>query len=116
MSLGGLYHNGTPTTYIGIESTPLPGGGHEVEGVVGTRNADNFSAYTRLDLRANRDVQLRNSKLSFYVEVTNLFNSENVCCVEDFHLVPGRNNQPFLEIEHGNWLPMLPSFGFQWEF
>jgi len=116
VSLGGLYHNGTPTTYIGIESTPLPGGDFEVEGVVGTRNADNFSAYTRLDLRANRDVQLRNSKLSFYVEVTNLLNSENVCCVEDFHLVPGRNNQPFLEIEHGNWLPMLPSFGFQWEF
>jgi len=116
VSLGGLYHNGTPTTYIGIESTPLPGDDFEVEGVVGTRNAENFSAYTRLDLRANRDVQLRNSKLSFYLEVTNLFNSENVCCVEDFRLVPGRNNQPFLEIEHGNWLPMLPSFGFQWEF
>ena len=109
MSLGGLYHNGTPTTYIGIENNP-------VQGVVGERNAENFSAYTRLDLRANRDVQLRNSKLSFYLEVTNLLNSQNECCINDYRVVPGRNGQFALETDIGYWLPMLPSFGFQWEF
>ncbi len=27
VSLAGLFHSGTPTTYIGLETTPLPGGG-----------------------------------------------------------------------------------------
>ena len=64
----------------------------DVQGVVGPRNAEHFAAYTRLDLRANRDVQLRNSKLSFYLEVTNLLNSKNECCINDYHLEPGRSN------------------------
>jgi len=116
VSLAGLFHSGTPTTFIGIETTPLPGGGTGVAGVVGERNADHMAPYTRVDLRANRDVQLRNSKLSLYLEVTNLLNSRNECCVENYHLEPGRNNSVFLDTEIGYYLPMLPSFGIQWEF
>jgi hypothetical protein len=116
LSLAGLFHSGMPTTFVGIETTPLPGGGTEVNGVVGTRNAEHMAAYTRVDLRASRDVQLRNSKLSFYLEVTNLLNSRNECCIENFHLEQDGNGRLFLGSERGYWLPMLPSFGFQWEF
>jgi len=116
VSLAGLFHSGAPTTFIGIETAPLPGGGTLVEGVVGERNADRMSPYTRVDLRANRDVQLRNSKLSLYIEVTNLLDSRNECCVENYHLEPGRDNSIVLATETGYYLPMLPSFGIQWEF
>jgi outer membrane receptor protein involved in Fe transport len=116
LSLAGLFHSGTPTTFIGIETTPVPGGGTEVEGVVGKRNAEHMAPYTRVDLRANRDVQLRNSRISFYLEVTNLLNSRNECCIENYHLEQDRNGRVFLDTETGYWLPMLPSFGFQWEF
>jgi outer membrane receptor protein involved in Fe transport len=116
VSLAGLFHSGTPTTYIGIETNPLPGGGTEVEGVVGQRNADHMAPYTRVDLRANRDVRLRNSKISIYLEVTNLLNSKNECCIENYHLEQDRNGRYFLGQETSYWLPMLPSFGFQWEF
>jgi outer membrane receptor protein involved in Fe transport len=116
VSLAGLFHTGTPTTYIGIETTSLPGGGTEVEGVVGERNAEHMAPYTRVDLRANRDVRLRNGKLSFYVEVTNLLNSKNECCIESYHVEQGNNGRYFLDTETSYWLPMLPSFGFQWEF
>jgi outer membrane cobalamin receptor len=116
VSLAGLFHNGTPTTFIGIETTPLPGGGVDVEGLVGTRNARRMSPYARVDLRANRDVRLRNSKVSFYLEVTNLFNIRNECCIESYHLEQDGNGRNFLGTETGYWLPMLPSFGFQWEF
>ena len=40
--------------------------------------------YTRVDLRANRDVLLRHSQISFYLEVTNLLNRENECCLENY--------------------------------
>ena len=57
-----------------------------------------------------------NSKLSFYLEVTNLLNSKNECCVENYHLRRRGRQSTFLCTETGYWLPMLPSFGFQWEF
>ena len=116
VSLAGLAHSGTPTTTLDIVTTPLPGGGYEVEGVIGPRNGTRMGAYARVDLRVNRDVMLANSKLSFYLEVTNLLNRKNECCIEEYHLEPRAGRPPVLEVETGNWLPMLPSFGFQWEF
>jgi outer membrane receptor for ferrienterochelin and colicin len=116
VSLAGLFHSGTPTTYIGIETQRLPGGGTAVEGVVGERNADHLSPYTRVDLRANRDVQYANSKLTLYVEVTNLLNSRNECCIENYELQQTPGGMPFLHTTTGYYLPMLPSFGIQWEF
>ena len=115
MSLAGLLHSGTPTTELGIVSTPRPDGTYEVQGYAGPRNAGRLGSYARVDLRANRDVILANSKLSFYLEVTNLLDRQNECCVEDYHVEPGRP-APVLVIEKGYWLPILPSFGVQWEF
>jgi hypothetical protein len=115
-SLAGLVHGGTPTTALGIETTPLPGGGFAVDGVVGPRNAERLDPYARVDLRVSRDVLLQNSKLSFYMEVTNLLNRDNECCIESYHVVPRPGSPPVLETEKSYWLPMLPSFGFQWEF
>jgi hypothetical protein len=115
MSLAGLMHSGTPTTPIGIVSQPLPGGGYQVEGIVGERNSARLDSYARLDLRANRDVILASSKLTFYLEVTNLLDRQNQCCIEDYDVADGRPD-PVLVITEGYWLPILPSFGFQWEF
>jgi outer membrane receptor protein involved in Fe transport len=115
-SLVGLVHGGTPTTSLGIESTPLPGGGYAVEGVVGPRNEDNLGAYARIDLRMSRDVMLANSKLSLYVEITNLLNRENECCINDYRVEQVGSPAPVLILEKGYYLPLLPSFGFQWEF
>jgi len=115
LSLAGLMHSGTPTTRIGITATPLPGGDYDVQGYAGPRNGERLHPYARVDLRANRDVMLSDSKLSFYLEITNLLDRNNQCCVEDYDVVPGRP-EPQLEIEQGYWLPMLPSVGVQWEF
>jgi hypothetical protein len=115
LSLAGLLHSGTPTTEIGIVSTPRPDGSYEVQGYAGPRNGERLGSYARVDLRANRDVLLANSKLSFYLEVTNLLDRKNECCIEDYHVASGRP-APVLVIEKSYWLPILPSFGVQWEF
>jgi hypothetical protein len=44
-----------------------------------------------------------------------LLNHENPCCIEGGH-VETRGAQTFLVFEETNWLPMLPSFGVQYEF
>jgi len=114
-SVSGLMHSGTPTTELGIVSTPLPCGDYDVQGYVGPRNGERLGAYSRIDLRVNRDVLLARSKLSIYLEVTNLLNRNNECCIDSYHAAPGRP-APVLVIQKSYWLPMLPSFGFQWEF
>ena len=83
--------------------------------LAGPRNGDRVSDYARIDMRASRAVQMRSGKFSYYLEVTNLLNRENPCCVQAYHLNTD-GNRTWLYQEQGNWLPMLPSFGFQFEF
>jgi hypothetical protein len=114
-SVAGLIHTGTPTTELGTTRTLRPDGTWDVQGVVGPRNAENLGTYARVDLRVNREVRLSDSKLSLYLEVTNLLNRDNQCCVEDLE-VHMRGGQPWTELERGYYMPLLPSFGLQWEF
>jgi hypothetical protein len=83
--------------------------------VAGPRDGARLGDYQRIDLRANRDVSLRSGRLSYYLEVTNLLNRKNPCCVEGRHLEL-RDGQAYLVFDQSNWLPMLPSFGVQYEF
>lgn len=110
VNLAGQYHSGTPITAL----TTVPAGGGQVVIVPEDRNAERLGDYTRIDFRVNRDVLLRSGRLSFYLEVTNLLDNENPCCVENFEVDP-RNSSRVL-IEEGYWLPMMPSLGFQWQF
>jgi hypothetical protein len=115
VSLAGVFHDGTPITYFGVEEVPSSGG-TQVYGVVGPRNGDRLGAYTRLDLRANRDVQLANSRLSFYLEVTNLLNTKNQSGFEDYGVEEDAQGNPHFWRTKDYWLPLLPSFGFQYDF
>ena len=115
VSVAGQWHSGTPTTALGVVAVPVAGGGEEIHGTAGPINGERLGPYARLDLRVNREVLLSDSKLSFYLEVTNLLNRQNPCCVNGYHAEEGRGG-PVLVIEEGDWLPLLPSFGFQWEF
>jgi hypothetical protein len=116
LNLAGLHHSGTPTTSL-RHATLLPPGGPQVEVIAaGPRNGERLGNYARLDLRASRAVQLRSGRFSYYLEVTNLMNRENPCCKESYHLETGPGNAIRLRLEESHWLPMLPSFGFQFEF
>jgi hypothetical protein len=48
--------------------------------------------------------------------VTNLLNRDNPCCTESYHLESDGMGRTWLYQEESYWLPMLPSFGFQFEF
>ena len=116
LSLAGAAHGGTPITHIGIEQQLQPGGGYQYVGVIGPRNGTRMGSYNRIDLRANRDVQMAHSKLSFYFEATNLLNSQNECCIDDYGVGGDSQGRPYFWITKSYWLPFLPSAGFQYEF
>jgi hypothetical protein len=115
VNAAGLFHNGSPTTSLSHETIATPGGDVDVI-VAGDRNGARLGNYARIDLRATRSVELRSGRFSYYLEVTNLLNRENPCCVESYHLETNVNGFTWLNVEQTDWLPMLPSFGFQFEF
>jgi hypothetical protein len=115
INVAGLFHGGSPITELHHEVIATPGGDMDVI-VAGERNAARLGNYLRLDLRASRSVEMRSGRFSYYLEVTNLLNRENPCCVESYQLETNRNGFTWLNLQQSNWLPMLPSFGFQFEF
>jgi outer membrane cobalamin receptor len=115
LNLAGLYHSGTPTTPVGREVIETSAGPLDII-VAGPRNAARLGDYARVDLRANRTVPLRGGRFTYYLEVTNLTNRENPCCVDANYRQEGGDDRPRLYLEQTSWLPMLPSFGFQFEF
>jgi hypothetical protein len=87
-----------------------------VDFTVGPRNSLRYDDYYRLDARASRDVPLRRGSLTFFLEVMNLFASDNPCCGDEFgwSVHPDGSVEVFRSTE--SWMPILPSFGINWIF
>jgi outer membrane receptor protein involved in Fe transport len=113
LSLAGRYHSGWPTTSLSLAaSEPLP------LVATGPRNGERLDDYRTVDVRVARRFRFEHAgDLTVYLEVTNLFNENNECCVE-FEITGDEEEdaEPTLEVEPVHYLPALPSLGFVWRF
>jgi hypothetical protein len=116
LGLAGVYHTGWPTTPVEAVTVEEPGGVTAVEPVPGPRNGARFPAYHRLDARASRHFRLGKGRLTVFAEVTNLYDRDNVCCVEDLTFEPQADGSLRAEREDGLWLQRVPTLGVAWEF
>jgi hypothetical protein len=96
--------------------TTLPDGSTEIEPVVGARNSIRFPVYARLDVKGTRTFKLARSRLALELEIINLTDRDNVCCVDDFVFTPLAGGAVDSRPEYGYWLGFTPSFGVTWEF
>jgi outer membrane receptor protein involved in Fe transport len=80
----GAYHSGRPTTPVTAQAS-FPRSG-DVEYVLsrGPYNGARLPAYGRLDLHVARKLTPHGSTGEVYLDVTNLLDRENVCCVTSF--------------------------------
>lgn len=109
------FHSGWPRTQL--EVTPAfddTGRFIGAESDLSNLNAEYYDDYFRIDVRLSRSVELSNSNVEFYVEVFNLLDTENRCCVtgHNLQLSPSVTTTP----NFGDQLPFFPSFGFVWTF
>ena len=116
ISFSGTVHTGWPTTPVTAENVVQPGGGVEPEIVPGERNSDRFPTYARVDLRAGRRFSPAWGRLGFEVEVTNLFNRGNVCCVDEFQFFTQPDGSVDAVADPERWLGLIPSFSLTMEF
>jgi hypothetical protein len=115
-TLTGLYHTGWPTTALTASLEQQPDGSSRIVPEPGPRNGERLGDFHRIDIRGSRVVQLQRGRLSFFLEVYNLLNRQNPCCIDNFALFvdQGGNVQVTPNVDY--WLPIIPSFGIQYEF
>jgi len=115
-NLAGIWHSGWPISDISATWRMDDQGRIVIEPILGPLNAERLPGYLRFDVRASRVVDLRSSRLRFYLEIVNVTDRRNICCIDEFQaeLLPGGMTR--LTPDYDEWLPWIPSFGIQWEF
>jgi len=115
-SVSGTYHTGWPTTPVGVEEVPLPDGSIAFDPVPGPRNSIRYPAYARLDLRVGRTFAVRRGTMRVDVEVLNVTDRTNPCCVDEVEVVPDGAGGAEARREFAAWLGITPSLRVAWEF
>jgi outer membrane receptor for ferrienterochelin and colicin len=122
LNLSWQYYIGWPRTDYTYRYQTLENGDYHFYPVHGTFNNSIYPAYHRMDIRANRLFRLKNSELSAFVHVINLYNRKNLRKfdldtrndLEEFSIDQNGNYVPFED--HKYWFGLLPVVGVSWNF
>jgi len=110
------YHTGWPTTELNFTLVPLQGNGSVAVSSTGPLNALRLPAYQRVDLRAQRRIQLKHGTLRVFLDMFNAFNRDNIINY-NYDLRFGAGNQLVVQRRNGDSLfPLMPSVGATWDF
>ncbi len=110
-SVAASVHSGWPTTDLEVLELGVDDEGEVVyEAVPGPRNALRLPSFAALDLRLSRRFDVPRGSLMAFIEVSNVLNRRNVCCI-DWDL-----GDDGLEFSKDYWMPLLPAIGVLWEF
>jgi CarboxypepD_reg-like domain/TonB dependent receptor-like, beta-barrel/TonB-dependent Receptor Plug Domain len=115
LAVSGVAHGGWPTTRVLADTV------HEANGTTGIRpklgplRGARFPSYRRVDVRLSRRWEPRSGRVTFYVEVMNVLNRKNPCCVDNLNFAPRPDGTVEVIPRYDYWLPILPSFGITWE-
>jgi outer membrane receptor for ferrienterochelin and colicin len=116
------YYIGLPQTVYEYQDTVLPNDSLHFYPEHKVFRDKQFPAYHRMDIRVNRYYKLKNSRLSAYLHVINIYNRENQ---RKFDLDVTNDSENLVPLEGGGfqyfrddalWFGILPVIGISWEF
>ncbi len=116
VALSGTMRSGWPTTPVAGEIVILPGGMLDTSLIVGPRNSDRLPGYRRFDVKARRSFESSRGKLWLTLEVANLLDTKNLCCVDEFIFENGPPGPTRVARVFDPWIGIRPSFNLLWEF
>lgn len=111
IALSGAAHSGWPTTPVGAR---LVDG--EAELVLGPRNGTRFDDYARLDFKASRWFDTPRGRLRVDLEIVNLTDHRNVCCVDEAEAFLRPDGSAAVRRDLEYWLRITPTVNVAWEF
>ena len=109
-TLATSWRSGWPTTATGLLTlAPLP------LVATGRRNAERLDTYLRIDARIARRFDVgKRQHLTVFLDVSNLTNRRNDCCLE--YQIETEEPVPYLDVGPLGSLPTVPSLGVTWDF
>ena len=110
-------HSGWPTSdLVLVEDGVDEDGEPEFVAITGPRNVERLGTFASLDFRISRTWKLRRGSFMAFVEISNLTNRSNQCCL-DWDLEEDEDTgEDVFERGLDYWLPRLPAIGVLWEF
>ncbi|MEP7011806.1 MAG: TonB-dependent receptor [Acidobacteriota bacterium] len=114
LNLAWKAHTGWPTTPVSGQLVADPDDPEEATFAVvfGRLNSKRLPPYHRLDLRASRSWERRRGRLTFFVDVQNLYDRQNL---GGFDLQVDAEAESF-DLVKEHWAGIFPSLGINWEF
>jgi hypothetical protein len=101
------YRSGWPISTLRLDNGEL---------VADRFNALRLSDFSSFDIRASRQVATRRGEMNWYVEVSNLFDHSNDCCV-DYDFFPANDGNPdMLSTQADDLLGIVPNLGLRLQF
>ena len=82
--------------------------------MLGARNSARMPAFVSLDFRVEYRRPLAIGSLAVALDIANLTNRRNQCCVDVEVEDPGTDEESII-VERQNWPRLLPSFSVKWE-
>ena len=111
-----IFHSGWPSTAQLASLEQQTDGGFRLIPRLGERNAINLGDYQRIDIRVSKQQKLQNGNLTWFLEVTNLLDRENECCVDGVNYRVNTDGSVSVTQNKDFWLPLIPSLGIKWQF
>ena len=112
---GWRYHSGWPATSWTWDVTTLESGYNWWEKRYGPVRGEHLPAYHRLDLRATRNFLVRGNVFTVFLDLFNVYDRTNISSYD--YVGTYRNDQlRVTQINGQEMLPLLPTFGFRYEF
>jgi outer membrane receptor protein involved in Fe transport len=108
-------HTGWPKTELLAESVTNPDGSERLALSTTRRNSLRYSNFASLDFRISRDFDFSKGRLTGFLEITNVLNRNNPCCLE-YSIQTDSSGSQSLQASQQNWLPLVPSLGIIWRF
>lgn len=116
LSMATSVHSGWPKTDLTLTEDGVDSDGETIiVAVPGMRNELQHSTFSSVDVRLSRKFDVPRGSLLGFVEISNLFNRHNVCCL-DWDLEEDAAGNESLEFSDDYWMPLLPAIGILWEF
>jgi outer membrane receptor protein involved in Fe transport len=116
VSATGVMHTGWPTTPVSGRVVELPDGSTEIEPVIGARNSQRLPTYARFDAIFGYARPIRKGAFRIQLQVVNLADRENPCCVDEDTFVVLPNAAVETHRTYDYWLGLTPSLSALWTF
>lgn len=117
VALATSIHSGWPATDLMLVEDGVDDEGEiEYVAIVGPRNVERLRSFASLDFRVSRRWKLQRGSFMAFLEISNMGNRSNECCLDWDLLEDDDTGEIGLERGLDYWLPMLPAIGVLWEF